>query len=230
MKKHILAIGGGGFARNNGSLLLEKYILNLSKKDFPRIAFIPTATGDSDNYIVRFYSIFNRLKCIPSHLDFFKRTIDLSEYIMSQDIVFVGGGNTKSMLAVWRDWGMDTILKQAYNKGIIMSGVSAGAICWFSYGITDSWDNKLKLIECLNFIDGTCCPHYDEEPDRKPYVKSIIRDNNIKNCTAIEGGSALHIIDGNPYKNISFYYNKKSYNVYSENSKIIEYPLSSIQL
>ena len=170
MKKHIVAIGGGGFGRNNTSYLIEKYILSLSKKDCPYVCFLPTATGDSDNYIVRFYSIFTSLNCLPTHIEFFKRTTDIHNHIMKQDIVFVGGGNTKSMLAIWNDWGMSSSLNDAYNNGVIMSGVSAGAICWFTNGVTDSWDNKLSILPCLDFIKGTCCPHYDEEPSRIPYV------------------------------------------------------------
>ncbi len=230
MNKQIISIGGGGFGRNISSCLIENYILNLSHSNLPRICFIPTATGDDDSYIVRFYSVFTRLNCIPSHIEFFKRTIDIDNHISNQDIVFVGGGNTKSMLAVWSDWGMNNILKKAYNKGVIMSGVSAGAICWFKNGITDSWDNELKILSCLDFIPGTCCPHYDEEPTRIPYVHRILRDKKIPNCISIEGGSALHFIDGKPYKNISFKKNKNSYNVVYENKKIIEQPYATIQL
>ena len=161
MNKHVISIGGGGFGRNLSSCLIENYILGLSQSDCPKICFIPTATGDDNSYIVRFYSVFTRLNCRPTHIEFFKRTIDIDNHIMNQDIVFVGGGNTKSMLAVWSDWGMNNILHKAYNKGVIMSGVSAGAICWFTNGITDSWDYQLRILSCLNFIPGTCCPHYD---------------------------------------------------------------------
>ncbi len=162
MEKHIVSIGGGGFGRNSSSNLIEKYILNISGKTSPKICFLPTAAGDNDSYIVRFYKVFNRLNCKPSHIEFFKRTTNIKNYIMDQDVVFVGGGNTKSMLAIWNDWGMSDLLKDAYNGGVIMSGVSAGAICWFTNGITDSWDNELRILPCLDFISGTCCPHYDE--------------------------------------------------------------------
>ena len=230
MNKHILAIGGGGFGRSSSSCLIEKYILSLSNNASPRICFLPTASGDDDTYIVRFYSVFSRLSCIPSHIEFFKRTIDIKEHIMNQDVVFVGGGNTKSMLAIWSDWGMDNILKQAYKQGIVMSGVSAGAICWFSTGITDSWDNKLNILPCLNFIKGTCCPHYDEEPERIPFVKKILHEKKVNNCLSIEGGSAMHFVDGKPFKNISFKENKMSYSVYLKNNEITQEPYSIIQL
>ena len=230
MKKHIVAIGGGGFGRNNSSFLIEKYILNLSTKTCPKICFLPTATGDNDNYIVRFYSIFTRLNCIPSHIEFFKRTTNIKNHIMEQDVVFVGGGNTKSMLAIWNDWDMSSLLNNAYNKGVIMSGVSAGAICWFTRGITDSWENELNLLPCLDFISGTCCPHYDEEPTRTPYVKKILLEDKVTNCISIEGGAAMHFIDGKPFKNVSFSNNKNTYNVFLDNNEIVKNPIDKIQL
>ena len=149
---------------------------------------------------------------------------------MDQDVVFVGGGNTKSMLAIWNDWGMSDLLKDAYNEGVIMSGVSAGAICWFTNGITDSWDKELRILPCLDFISGTCCPHYDEEPSRIPFVKKILLEENVTHCISIEGGSAIHFINGKPFKNVSFKNNKNSYNVYYENNEIIEKPYPTIQL
>ena len=230
MNKHIIAIGGGGFGRNSKSFLIEKYILSFSDKDFPRICFLPTATGDNDNYIVRFYSVFTKFNCIPTHIEFFNRTIDINEHIMKQDIVFVGGGNTKTMLAIWRDWGMDNILKNAYNKGVIMSGVSAGAICWFTSGITDSWDNQLKILPCMNFIKGTCCPHYDEEESRIPFVNQVLKENKVTNCISIEGGAAMHFMDGVAFRNVSFNTNKNSYDVSCKNNEIIRKPYSMFQL
>ena len=224
MKKHVIAIGGGGFGRKNSSQLIEEYLLSISGKNYPKICFLPTATGDNDSYIVRFYSIFTRLQCVPSHIEFFNRTIDIENHIMDQDIVFVGGGNTKSMLAIWNDWGMSQLLKEAYNKGVIMSGVSAGAICWFSSGITDSWDNELRILPCLNFISGTCCPHYDEEPERIPYVKKMLLEEQLTNCISIEGGSAMHFIDGKPFKNVCFKNKKNTYEVFLDNNEIVERP------
>ena len=230
MNKHIVAIGGGGFGRKKTSTLIEKYILDISGKTSPKICFLPTATGDNDNYIVRFYSIFTRLNCEPSHIEFFKRTPDIKNHIMQQDIVFVGGGNTKSMLAIWNEWGMNDLLNNAYNEGVVMSGVSAGAICWFTNGITDSWDDELRILPCLDFIRGTCCPHYDEEPSRIPYVKKILMQRKVTNCISIEGGSAIHFIDGKPFKNISFKNNKNTYNVFLDNYDIVEKPFEKIQL
>ena len=228
--RNIIAIGGGGFGANPGQGIIEEYILRQTKKKNPKICFIPTATGDNEAYKVNYYSTFTNLDCCPSHLDFFKRTPDLNELILNQDAIFVGGGNTKSMLAVWREWGLDKILKKAYLNGTVMSGVSAGAICWFQNGITDSWASNLKMMPCLNFIKGACCPHYDEEPERKPAVKNFLLRNKIKNVYAVDGGAALHIKDEKIFKSVIFKKNKSSYLVDVKKKNINEKSFKKIIL
>ena len=230
IEKNIVAIGGGGFGRTVKDLRIEEYILGLSNKEKPNICFIPTATGDNDSYKVNYYDVFSKFNCNPTHIDFFKRTIDLSSHISSQDIIFVGGGNTKSMLAVWRDWNLHNILKDAYERGTIMSGVSAGAICWFEKGITDSWANDLAVMECLGFIDGVCCPHYDEEPERRPFVRKMLKENVITNCLSIEGNSALHIKNDIPFAAINFGKNKNAYDVIYKNDEINEIAFDRVDL
>ena len=173
MKKQIIAIGGGGFGRNPGEGIIENYILNQSNAKNPNICFIPTATGDNEAYKNNYYATFTKLNCNPVHLDFFKRTPDLEDLINEQDVIFVGGGNTKSMLAVWKEWNLHEILMNAYKNGIVMSGVSAGAICWFDRGITDSYADRLEIIDCLGMVRGIACPHFDEEIERKPYVYDL---------------------------------------------------------
>ena len=220
--RNIIAIGGGGFGRSLGKLIIEKYIVSLSNVSRPKVCFIPTASGDNTLYKLNFYRAFSTLDCITSHLDFFSRTEDLEEKIFNQNIIFVGGGNTKSMLAVWRDWNLDEILKKAYQSGIIMSGVSAGAICWFQKGITDSFAKKLEVINCLSFIEGNACPHFDEEPEREPYVQKSIENGLINNCICIEGNSALHIQNENVMKTVNFGKNKKCFELFKENKKILK--------
>jgi aminopeptidase N len=224
LSKNIIAIGGGGFGRSPGRGIIEKYILEQSQSMRPKICFIPTATGDDDAYKVNFYSTFTKLNCVPVHLDLFKRTPDLKTLISAQDIIFVGGGNTMSMLGVWQQWGLDKILRQAYEEGTVMSGVSAGAICWFKQGVTDSWENSLNLMDCLGFVDGACCPHYDEELERKPSLHKLILNKSINSCHAIEGGCALHLVDGIPFKSIAFAKRKKSYLVELKKNKVKETP------
>ncbi len=218
--KQIIAIGGGGFGREIKNLKIEKYIVNQSKSKKPKICFIPTATGDDEGYIKNFYKAFDSLGCVTSHINFFKRTIKLDEHIQKQDIIFVGGGNTKSMLAVWKEWGLDKILFDAYNNEVIMSGVSAGAICWFKKGITDSWQDHQAILPCLNFVDGVCCPHYDEEPERIPFVKKILDKKLINDCLALEGFNALHLVDGKPKFSVSFGNESNSHLVNLNNAKI----------
>ena len=229
-EKNIVAIGGGGFGRTTKDLRIEKYILNLSEKENPNICFIPTATGDNDSYKVNFYDVFTKFNCNPTHIDFFKRTIDLSSHINKQDIIFVGGGNTKSMLAVWKDWGLDVLLRDSYENGTVMSGVSAGAICWFEKGITDSWAHDLAVMDCLGFVNGICCPHYDEEPARKPFVEKSLKDNLIDHCFSIEGNCALHLRDNIPYRAINFGKNKNAYKSTLNDRKVFEDPFKRVDL
>jgi len=218
--KNIVAIGGGGFGRSIGSLEIEKYIISLVSKKRPKICFIPTASGDSSLYKLNFYRAFSKLDCVTSHIDFFSRTENLEEKVLTQDIIYVGGGNTKSMLAVWKEWNLQNILHNAYVKGIVMSGVSAGAICWFEKGITDSFANELNIIDCLGFVDGIACPHFDEEKEREPYVKEVIQNEIIESCICIEGNSALHIKNNFEYSSIDFGNGKKCFRVTKENNNL----------
>ena len=219
--KNIVAIGGGGFGRSLGELKIEKYITSLVKKDRPKICFIPTASGDNELYKLNFYRAFSQLNCVTSHLDFFSRTENLEKKILSQDIIYVGGGNTKSMLAVWKEWNLNDILKIGYEKGIVMSGVSAGAICWFDKGITDSFAKKLEIIDCLGIVKGIACPHYDEEKEREPFVIEIIKSQRIRSCICIEGNCALHIKNNINYRVINFGDKKKCIKIFEENGKLI---------
>ena len=218
--KNIVAIGGGGFGRYLGSLEIEKYIISLINKKRPKICFIPTASGDSSLYKLNFYRAFSNLDCITSHIDFFSRTENLEEKVLTQDIIYVGGGNTKSMLAGWKEWNLHEILRIAYEKGIVMSGVSAGAICWFDKGITDSYAEELAIIDCLGIVNGIACPHFDEEKEREPYVNDVINREIIKSCICIEGNCALHIKNDFEYSSIDFGKGKKCFRINKENNNL----------
>ncbi len=218
--KNIVAIGGGGFGRSLGSLEIEKYIISLINKEKPKICFIPTASGDSNLYKLNFYRAFSKLDCITSHIDFFSRTENLEEKVLTQDIIYVGGGNTKSMLAVWREWNLHNILQNAYEKGIVMSGVSAGAICWFDKGITDSFANELTILDCLGLVNDVACPHFDEEKEREPYVNDVVNREIINSCICIEGNCALHIKNDFDYHSIDFGNSKKCFRVFKENNNL----------
>ena len=221
-KGHIIAIGGGGFGRNPNHQKIEKYILDLTLKKNPNILFIPTASAEDKEYIVNYYSCFSKLDCNPHHITFFKRTPRLNSIINKADVIYVGGGNTKSMLAVWREWKLDKLLLKAYNDGKILCGVSAGAICRFEQGITDSWASNLNIMDCLGFISGMACPHYQEEPERRPTVHEMLNNGKCKSGWAIDGGAAVHFNNGKYVRSIQFYSNSYVYHVTSNNGNIIE--------
>jgi aminopeptidase N len=209
----VIAIGGGGFGRNPKHNLIEKYILKQANVKKPNILFIPTASAEDKSYIVNFYSCFSRLECSPSHVTFFQRTPRLDSLVNKADVIYVGGGNTKSMLAVWKEWKLDKMLLKAYQNGKILCGVSAGAICWFEQGITDSWASNLNTMDCLGFIDGMACPHYQEEKDRRPSVHKLLKNNSAIPGYAIDGGAAVHFKKGEYYKSLQFYNNSNVYKV-----------------
>ena len=222
MKKQIICIGGGGFGRNPKQRIIENYILKQSDTANPNILFIPTASAEDKSYIVNFYSCFSGLDCNPSHINFFERTPRLEGVVNKADIIYVGGGNTKSMLAVWKEWKLDRLLKKAYNRGVVLSGVSAGAICWFETGVTDSWASNLNLIDCMGILKGSCCPHYNSEKDRRPSVHKFIKDKKVPSVYSIEDGAAIHFKDDKPYKNISFMEDAKVFMVDETNDVIKE--------
>ena len=218
----IIAIGGGGFGRNPNHPVIEKYIIEQSFVKKPNVCFIPTASAEDSAYIVNFYKAFLKLNCTPIHINLFQRTPRLDSIINKQDIIYVGGGNTKSMLAVWREWKLDNLLLKSYKRGAILCGVSAGAICWFKQGITDSWASNLNVLDCLGFIDGMACPHYQEEQDRRPSVHNFLVKDKIKSGYAIDGGAAIHFFDGNYKDSLQFYENSNVYHVSNQNGEVKE--------
>ena len=204
-KGHIIAIGGGGFGRNPNHRKIEKYILELTGKERPNVVFFPTASAENQDYIIKFYKCFTKMSCELSHVTFFQRTPRLDSIINKADVIYVGGGNTKSMLAVWQEWKLDKLLLKAYNNGKILCGVSAGAICWFEQGITDSWASNLNVMDCLGFLPEMACPHYQEEKDRRPDVHKMLKQGKCGPGWAIDGGAAIHFKNGKYYKSIQFY-------------------------
>jgi len=194
--KQIIALGGGGFSMEPDNLALDRYILKQINKSRPAVCFLPTASGDAEGYIVNFYAAFTKLDCRPSHLSLFNLpTADLESFVLEQDIIYVGGGNTRSMLALWREWSLDKILYQAWQQGVILSGLSAGAICWFEQGVTDSVPGRLGTLNCLGFLPGSCCPHYDGEAERRPAYQRLLSHCEILPGYGIDDGVALHFVD-----------------------------------
>lgn len=216
--RQIIALGGGGFSMEPENPLLDLYILKQANKANPKICFISTASGDSDNYISRFYTFFNQQDCKPSHLSLFKPpTRDLETFILDKDIVYVGGGNTKNLLALWKEWGLDGILRKAWDQGVILAGLSAGSICWFEEGVTDSYGYDLESIKCLGFLKGSNCPHYDGEIERRPTFHKLIESKKIKSGIATDDGVAIHYNEQEISRIVSSRPNAKAYYVSFEN-------------
>ncbi len=213
--RQVIALGGGGFSMEPENPLLDLYVLNQSGKTKPKICFVPTASGDSDNYISRFYKFFEHQNCEPSHLSIFKpQTRDLHSFLLEKDIIYVGGGNTKNMLILWKEWGIDTILKKAWEQGIVLAGISAGSICWFEEGVTDSYGDGLESNQCLGLLKGSNCPHYDGEANRRPSYHQLMAAGKIKSGIATDDGVALHYIDQELSEIVSSRANTKAYKVY----------------
>jgi peptidase E len=172
MPRRIVACGGQQLQH----LALTRYLLALTGKTFPKILFLPTASGDEPGSLLTFYQTFAGLRCEPSHLALFHRTVDdIDGLIRSQDVVMVSGGNTANMLAIWRLHGVEDALRKAYRNGTILTGWSAGCICWFEAGITDSFTLELgPLRDGVKLLPGSACPHYDSEERRRPvYAREI---------------------------------------------------------
>ena len=156
------------------------YIIRLTKKENPKICFIATATGDNPGAIVNWYSVCEDLPMRPyfqkSFIASYTETKSFEENLLSMDAIVVSGGNTLNMMAIWKEQGIDTVLRKAYNKGIVLSGGSAGSLCWFLGGTTDSRPRDLSIVKCMGFIQASHCPHYHSEPLRKPlYFENILK-------------------------------------------------------
>jgi dipeptidase E len=197
LKSQIIAMGGMVLPPDLDNLLLVKYFLEQTARRKPKVLLVGTATGDAEAVRLRFYAGFSQFDCKPTHLSFFARTPrDLLSVVLEQDAIFVGGGNTRSMLAVWRDWGFDTCLKTAWERGVVLGGGSAGSICWFEYGVTDSIAGPLTVLPCLGFLSGSNCPHYDSERERRPTFRKLVASGALPPGVAADDGVALHYIDG----------------------------------
>lgn len=191
MTRRILACGG----RQLFHPALTRYLFSLARRPRPRVLFIGAASGDSEAYRLTFYQQLAGADCDPSHLLLFDRDDrDLAAVIAAPDIVMVGGGNTANLLAIWRVHGMETLLREAYAAGTVLTGWSAGCLCWFTGGITDSFGPHLEpLRDGLGLLEGTACPHYDDvEGRRRAVYTSAVRDGLAPGIALEDGVAALY--------------------------------------
>ena len=190
----IVAMGGGGFSMEPANPLLDDYVMGLTGVARPKIAFLGTASGDSVAYADRFRWVFQAPRARATVISTFQRgATDLRDEVLAQDVIYVGGGNTVNLLAIWRAHGLDRILREAWRRGVVLTGVSAGALCWFEGGTTDSYGPIAPLRDGLGFLPGSFSPHYDGEGDRKPvHRKAIVR--GLPDGYAADDGAAAHFV------------------------------------
>jgi peptidase E len=219
---HIVAMGGGGFSMEPDNPALDVFTLDRARRANPTVCFLATASGDADSYINSFYTAFRRLPCRPTHVPLFARTPDLDTVLLEQDVIYVGGGNTKSMLAVWREWEIPALLRRAWESGTVLAGISAGAICWFETGVTDSWGSGLYPLPCLGFLSGACCPHYDGEAERRLALHRLVEAGTIASALALDDGAAAHFVNGRLANIVSSRPHARAYRVERVNRLVVE--------
>jgi len=227
LSTHIVALGGGGFSDGGPWSKLDDYILGLASKTRPRVCFMPTAGGDADSYVALFYRAFSQKDCQRSDLALFRRTVvDLRSFLLEQDVIYVGGGNTANMLAIWRTHGVDRILREAWDQGIVLAGISAGAICWFEASVTDSFGLDLApLRDGLGLIAGSACPHYNSEERRRPVYRQLV-GSGFPPGYAIDYQVGLHFVDGKLAEVVSSAEGRSAYEVRLEGAAVRERPLT----
>jgi len=199
MKRQIFAIAGGGFSNEENSPL-DQYLLALVPKEAVNICFIPTASQDAAGYIEKFYKAF--LHEQASHITIEQmQQQDMTQFLLQQHIVYVGGGVTKNMLTIWRDTKFDKALRAAYEAGVILAGISAGAMCWFEKSYSETNGRKYEEYDCLSFLQGTFCPHYNDPKRKNKFDRWIENYPELKAYT-IPDFEALHFVDEQLVKHV----------------------------
>ena len=217
IEKKIIAIGGGGFTHQLDESL-DKFVIDKSKKSKNKIGFLATASKDDENKINLFYKRYQNTKSELSHFNLTSATDGFSEWILNKDIIYIGGGNTVFMLNIWKKNKLENIFKDAYEKGIILSWVSAGAVCWFDWILSDSAGPGYNPIRGINLISGSCTPH-SSNIQRIDQFELEIKNNKLPQGMAIDDGVAVVFIDGKPTE---VYSSRKNHTAYflDKNKKI----------
>ncbi|WP_435191689.1 Type 1 glutamine amidotransferase-like domain-containing protein [Streptomyces sp. bgisy126] len=195
-----LALLGGGFSTEDDGLL-DDWALGHARTPRPKVCFVPTASGDAPGYVEKFLAAYRSRACEPTVLSLFRRELDdeaLRTFLLSQDVVYVGGGNTANLLAVWRVHGVDRLLREAYERGTLLCGISAGANCWADGSHTDSFGPLTHLSDGLGLLSGSVCPHYDSEPGRRSSYRAAVATGALAAGWALEDGVGALFTDGQP--------------------------------
>jgi dipeptidase E len=218
----IVALGGGGFLMEPENPRLDDHVLRLTGARRPRVCFLAPATGDSEDFLARFRRAFPPRRARASVLRLFRRDVlDVHAFLAAQDVVYVGGGNTVSMLAVWRAHGVDRALRRAWRSGVVMAGVSAGALCWFQGGTTDSYGGFDPLRDGLGFLPGSFCPHYDGEAARRPLYHDLVR-RGLPGGWACDDGAAVHFVGRRFHEAVASRPTARAYRVRRVGRRVVE--------
>ena len=217
IEKKIIAIGGGGFTHQTDESL-DQFVVDQSKKTNNKIGFLATASNDDKKKISLFYNRFENTESELSHFNLTSDVNGFSEWILNKDIVYIGGGNTKFMLEIWKNNMLENIFKKAYESGIILSGVSAGAVCWFEWILSDSVSPGFKPLKGINLISGSCTPH-SSNIERINQFQQDIKNGKLPHGIAIDDGVAVVFIDGKPTEVYSARNNHEAYFL-DKNNKI----------
>jgi peptidase E len=192
----IVAFGGGGFSMEPGNPLLDEFVLSLTGAQRPKVCFLPTASGDADHYVVRFYRAFSPARCEPSHVSLFRRDrgsgmgADIAAHLLAQDLIYVGGGSVVSLLGVWRAHGVDEVLRECWARGVVLCGLSAGSLCWFAEAVT-AFHGPPQPVAGLGLLPFSNCVHFDGEPERREGYRRFVAGGMAPGYGAGDG-AALH--------------------------------------
>jgi dipeptidase E len=226
--RQILALGGGGFSMEAGNPLLDEHALALTGVECPKVCFLPTASGDADHYIVRFYRTFAAGRCQPSHVSLFRRDgapADLAGHLLSQDLVYVGGGSLISLLGTWIAHGIDLMLRAAWERGVVMAGLSAGSLCWFDHAVT-AFHGESRPAKGLRLLPFSNAVHYDDKPERRAAFQQAIA-GGMPAGYGTGDGAALHFVGESLAQVVTSRPNARAYHVAADGADVIETELAT---
>jgi dipeptidase E len=229
--RQIVAFGGGGFSMESGNPLLDDYVLGLSGSERPRVCFLPSASGDADHYIVRFYRAFPGYRCEPTHISLFRREqgpVDLRSHLLSQDLIYVGGGSVISLLGVWRAHGIDHMLREAWEAGVVLCGLSAGSLCWFAEAVT-GFHGAPQRIEGIGLLPFSNCVHYESNSARRFAYHDFLRDG-MRPGYAAEDGAALHFVGSELSRVVASRPESRGYRIDADGQRVVEMRIATLYL
>jgi len=227
--RQIVAFGGGGFSMEAGNPLLDDYVLGLALaagRERPKVCFLPTASGDADHYIVRFYRHFPASRCEPSHVSLFRRdcgTDDVRAHLLEQDLVYVGGGSVVCLMGVLRAHRLDVVLREAWEAGVVLCGLSAGSLCWFEEAMT-GYHGASRPVQGIGLLPGSNAVHYDKEEHRRPAYQLAI-EGGMPAGYAVDDGAALHFVGDSLARVVGSRRQARAYRVEAVAGSVVELEL-----